>query len=76
MTLYFNYLASRVVQGDIKKLPELVKEAEEVKQFIDNTVKVVINDMRTVGNDGGFTWQEIADALGVTRQAAWEKYHD
>jgi len=23
----------------------------------------------------GKTWQEIADALGITRQAAYERYH-
>jgi uncharacterized NAD(P)/FAD-binding protein YdhS len=34
-------------------------------------------DLRTAVSQGrkdGLTWQQIADALGMTRQSAWEKY--
>lgn len=29
-----------------------------------------------VARSNGHTWQEIADALGVTRQSAWERFRD
>jgi hypothetical protein len=32
------------------------------------------DELVTEARDGGASWQEIADALGVSRQAAWQRY--
>jgi hypothetical protein len=36
------------------------------------------NELNTVrvARQAGLSWTEIATGLGVTRQAAWEKWHD
>ncbi len=45
---------------------------QQVRQTCDNT------ELRTVkyARKAGLSWAEIATALGVTRQAAWERWHE
>ena len=45
---------------------------QEVRQACDNT------EVRTVryARKAGFSWAEIATALGVSRQAVWERWHE
>jgi hypothetical protein len=44
----------------------------EIRQKCDAT------ELRTVqhARSAGMSWTEIATALGVTRQAAWERWHE
>lgn len=44
----------------------------EVRQKCDAT------ELRTVqhAREAGMSWTEIATALGVTRQSAWERWHE
>ena len=45
---------------------------QEVRTKIDQ------NELRTVklAREAGLSWTEIATALGITRQSAWEKWHE
>ncbi|MCP1411921.1 hypothetical protein [Paenarthrobacter sp. A20] len=45
---------------------------QQVRQACDLT------ELRTVryARKAGLSWAEIATALGVTRQAAWERWHE
>jgi hypothetical protein len=42
----------------------------QAQVFLEQTLILYVRAWRSEGA----TWQEIAQALGVTRQAAWEKY--
>ena len=70
--------ANLVAEGNLSALPVLIHTASYYKKCIDKTVKEAIRDIRNTkgASDGGVSWQEIADALGISRQAAWERYHD
>lgn len=39
-------------------------------KHIDESIRAYVASAR----DQGHTWEEIGDALGVTRQSVWEKY--
>ena len=41
-----------------------------VRLDLDTTIECTVAAARVDGN----TWQAIGDALGITRQAAWERY--
>jgi predicted transcriptional regulator len=45
---------------------------QEVRTKIDQ------NELRTVkiAREAGLSWTEIATALGIARQSAWEKWHE
>jgi DNA invertase Pin-like site-specific DNA recombinase len=45
---------------------------QEIRQRCDRT------ELRTVqeARKAGLSWTEIATALGVTRQSAWERWHE
>lgn len=49
-----------------------LRAIQQVRQTCDNT------ELRTVkyARKAGLTWAEIATALGVTRQAAWDRWHE
>jgi hypothetical protein len=56
----------RVADGDVEALPGLIALADELDQAITTAV---------AGLRGhGYSWTEIADRLGVTRQAARQRW--
>lgn len=59
----------RVAAGDIEALPILLDLEHEVQLA---TVHAVIG----LRLDGGFSWQDIADRLGTSRQAASKRWGD
>jgi len=52
----------RVGEGDVGALRDLVL----LRQQLDDAILQAVAGLR----DSGFTWQEIGDELGTTRQAA------
>ncbi|MEV8523923.1 DUF3887 domain-containing protein [Streptomyces sp. NPDC052000] len=49
---------------------ELVRSSDSVKTMADQLLKLCVQQSR----DAGHTWQEIGDLLGVTRQAAFQRF--
>ena len=51
------------------------RQAERVAAA-EHALRVTIREARwnAPDHDTSLTWAEIADALGVSKQAAWEKY--
>lgn len=45
---------------------------QQVRQTCDHTEITAVKYARKAG----LSWAEIATALGVTRQAAWERWHE
>jgi hypothetical protein len=45
---------------------------QEIRQKCDRTELRTVQEARKVG----LSWTEIATALGVTRQSAWERWHE
>jgi hypothetical protein len=43
-----------------------------IVQRIGNTV--FLHELVALARDEGMTWGEIADLLGTTRQAAWQRF--
>jgi hypothetical protein len=39
-----------------------------------DTATIRVNDLVRWAREDGASWEEIAKELGVTRQAAWERY--
>lgn len=62
-------LASRVLTAT-EDWAGAVEHALEVRAAADDVVRAVVQDARR----GGATWQVIGDALGVSRQAAFQRY--
>jgi hypothetical protein len=56
----------RIAAGDIERLRDLVTLAEEV----DHATTVAVAGLRRVG----YSWAEIANRLGITRQAAQQRW--
>lgn len=56
----------RRVGGDIETLSEL--------RNLENEVRAATQAAVDACRDEGFSWDEIAQRLGVTRQSAWERY--
>jgi hypothetical protein len=56
----------RVAEGDIEALPELV----EVTEQLDAAITTGITGLRAVG----YSWADIALRLGITKQAAHQKW--
>jgi DNA invertase Pin-like site-specific DNA recombinase len=61
--------------GDIGRKQELLYTLSCIR---DVRAKIDANELRTVqmARASGITWTEIATALGVSRQAAWERLHE
>jgi DNA invertase Pin-like site-specific DNA recombinase len=45
---------------------------QRIRQKIDQTELSTVKQARQLG----MSWTEIATTLGVTRQAAWERWHE
>lgn len=56
------------VVNPLDRIAETTRALREVQDAKRQLVKRLRED--------GTTWQEIADALGVSRQAAWRKYRE
>jgi hypothetical protein len=56
----------RIAAGDVERLRDLVALAEEVDRATDTAVA----GLRRVG----YSWTEIATRLGITRQAAQQRW--
>ncbi|ALE82819.1 hypothetical protein XF36_06310 [Pseudonocardia sp. HH130629-09] len=62
-------LAARVLTADGDRAASIAR-ALEVRSAAEDIVRVVVHEAR----ETGATWQSIGDALGVTRQAAFQRY--
>lgn len=60
-------LAKRVAQGDVEALPDMVALGHELKTMTTQS----ITQLRTAH---GYSWAEIADRLGTSRQAAQQRW--
>lgn len=49
---------------------DLVRRAKSVDELAEQVLKLCVQQSR----DAGHTWQEIGDLLGVTRQAAFQRF--
>lgn len=49
---------------------DLVRRSQDVHELAGQVVKLCVRQCR----DAGHTWQEIGDLLGVTRQAAFQRF--
>lgn len=75
-------LAADVYRANLDALPE-VTELQATRatalliKHLQRFQAIPIGDARRIHPDTGrarHSWQEIADAAGISRQAAWEKY--
>lgn len=62
-------LAARVLTAE-EDWAGAVERAVDVRSAADDVVRAVVHEARR----SGATWQVIGDALGVTRQAAFQRY--
>lgn len=56
----------RIAGGDVEALRDLLALSQEIEQATDNAVEGL--------RDSGYSWGEIAGRLGVTRQAAHQRW--
>lgn len=57
----------RIADGDPSDLADAVK----LQRQLDGIIRDAVASMRETS---GFSWQQLADELGVTRQAAQQRY--
>ena len=57
----------RIATGDPSDLADAVK----LQRQLDAIIRDAVTAMRA---ESGFSWQQLADELGVTRQAAQQRY--
>ena len=60
-------LGRRLAAGDPSDLAEAVKLQRE----LDDVIRASVQAMR---EETGYSWQQLADELGCTRQAAQQRY--
>lgn len=60
--------ARRIATGDIEALRDMVG----MSSFLDQAITEAVWGLR----DHGYSWAEIADRLGVSRQAAQQRWGD
>jgi hypothetical protein len=58
--------ARRVADGDIEALTLMVILADD----LDDATRQAIDGLR----ESGYSWAEIGSRLGITRQAAWQRW--
>ena len=56
----------RIASGDVEALLDLLALNVEIEQATDNAVEGL--------RDTGYSWREIAARLGITRQAAHQRW--
>ncbi|MGJ3192253.1 AsnC family protein [Paenarthrobacter sp. FR1] len=59
-------------QGWKAEVVTTLRAIQEVRQECDNTELTTVKHARKAG----LSWAEIATALGVSRQAVWERWHE
>lgn len=59
-------------QGWKAEVATTLRAIQEVRQACDNTELTTVKHARKAG----LSWAEIATALGVSRQAVWERWHE
>lgn len=57
----------RIANGDPSDLADAVK----LQRQLDGIIRDAVTAMRA---ESGFSWQQLADELGTTRQAAQQRY--
>lgn len=60
-------LGRRLADGD----PSDLADAVQLQRELDAVIKEAVQAMRA---QSGFSWQQLADELGTTRQAAQQRY--
>ena len=58
--------ARRIADGDIEALTLMVILADD----LDDATRQAIDGLR----ESGYSWAEIGSRLGITRQAAWQRW--
>lgn len=58
----------RAAGSDQEELYQLLR----LREVVDEAIVEAVRGLRT----SGATWQDIADAIGVTRQAAFKRWHE
>jgi hypothetical protein len=58
--------ARRIGSGDIERLPDLLSLYED----LDTAIGTAVTGLRACG----YSWTEIADRVGITRQAAHQRW--
>jgi len=56
----------RIATGDVESLTHLISLADDINEAIQQAV----NGLRSAG----YSWAEIGDRLGITRQAAQQRW--
>lgn len=60
-------LGRRVADGD----PVDLGAAVQLRAELDEVIRASVLEMRS---SSGFSWQQIADELGITRQGAYQRF--
>lgn len=47
-----------------------LSDALTIQNFVDESVSAMVADAR----EQGASWTQVGEALGITRQAAWERF--
>jgi len=70
-------VANRVVVDTADKHRDIdyVSISLDLKE-VENQVKYAREELVLIMRHNGWTWHEVAICLMITRQAAWEKYHE
>src|SRR5689334_2261041 len=55
-----------------ESLEATLSDAANLTHHVDERLKLTVDELR----DRGKTWAQIGDALGISRQAAWERFAD
>jgi hypothetical protein len=63
-----NAYSKRIGAGDIAALPELVS----LQADLDDAIISAVRQLR--GEEHAYSWQQVADALGISRELAIYRY--
>jgi hypothetical protein len=58
------------IDDEYSRLPNMLRLMNETRALLNPMIENYVTIMRSFGH----TWEEIGQVLGVSRQAAWEKY--